>query len=127
MTRAEMNHLIEGVGPDAPTKANARGGRQSDSPYRADLLPGLATLDVTRVLKDGADKYGEDNWRNLSPREIINHAMVHLLAWNAGDRSDDHLSHAACRCLMALELELIEERRERESGFEDDCDDGTTF
>jgi hypothetical protein len=35
-------------------------------------------------------------------------AMVHLLAWGAGDDSDDHAGHAACRLLMALERRLLD-------------------
>lgn len=97
---------VPGVGRDAPTVVNAAGGKQSHSPYRADLLPPLATLEVARVLREGAAKYGEDNWRKIEAKSLLNHALVHCLAWLAGDRSDDHLSHAACRLLMALDLEL---------------------
>lgn len=127
MTREQMLCHIDGVGPDAPVSVNEKGGKQSSSPYRADLLPALATLEVAKVLKHGAAKYGPDNWRNLTTEEILNHVQVHLLAWFAGDRSDDHLSHAACRCLMALDLELCRERELREYSAVEDEQDETEY
>ena len=97
---------VAGVGPDAPTVINAAGGKQSGSPYRADLLPALAVLAVAGVLKHGADRYGADNWRVIPAVDHLNHALVHIFAWLAGDKSDDHLEHAACRVLMGLEMSL---------------------
>lgn len=96
-----------GVGPDAPTVTNAAGGKQSRTRYRCDLLPGRAVLAVAEVLSAGAEKYGEDNWRLIPVRDHVNHALTHLLAFVAGDGSDDHLSHAACRVLFALDLERL--------------------
>lgn len=99
---------VTGVGSDAATVTNKAGGRQSLVPYRMDLLPPLATLDVAGVLKHGAEKYGEKNWHAISVREHLNHMLVHAFAYLAGDTSDAHLSHAACRALMALEIQLVE-------------------
>lgn len=98
--------LVPGVGKDATTKVNEYGGKQSDSPYRADLLPALALLAVAKVLRGGAEKYGENNWHAIPAAENVNHALVHLLARQAGDGSDDHLEHAACRILFALDQVL---------------------
>lgn len=98
--------VVAVVGPDAPLTANECGGKQSSTPYRCDLLPPLAVLEVARVLKHGADKYGRDNWRKISVDDHANHVLVHLLSHLAGDASDDHLSHAACRMLMSLEMAL---------------------
>ncbi len=94
---------IEGVGKDAPTTTNEHGGKQSDSPYRADLLPAHALLAIAAVMKGGADKYGADNWHKIPAEENVNHALVHLFARRAGDTSDDHLEHAATRLLFALD------------------------
>lgn len=92
-----------GVGKDAPVEVNEHGGKQSRCLYRCDLLPAHAVLAVAQVLKEGAEKYGEDNWHNITAQENINHAMIHLLAIRAGDTTDDHLEHAACRILFALD------------------------
>lgn len=103
-----MAYAVPGVGPDAPTTVNEAGGRQSASPYRADLFPPRALLAVANVLKLGADKYGAENWRKIPVRDHVNHALVHLFAMLAGDASDDHLEHAACRIMFALDLERVE-------------------
>ena len=97
---------IEGVGPEAPTVTNDRGGRQSDSPYRTDLLQAHAVLHLAKIMKYGADKYGENNWHAISEREHLNHALTHLLALLAGDAQDDHLGHAAWRVMAALDQRL---------------------
>ncbi|AMV28819.1 hypothetical protein VT84_30780 [Gemmata sp. SH-PL17] len=94
---------IEGVGKDAPTVTNATGGKQSASPYRADLLPPHALLEVSKVLKEGADKYGENNWHKIPAADNVNHALVHFYAFLAGDASDAHLEHAVTRALFALD------------------------
>ena len=95
---------IDGVGKDAPVVVNAIGGKQSDSPYRADLLPPSALLTIAKILKSGADKYGAENWRKIAVADHVNHALVHLLAWLAGDQQDNHLANAACRVLFALDI-----------------------
>lgn len=103
---------VVGVGPEAPTVTNERGGKQSASPYRIDLIDPRVLLEQGEILAKGAAKYGEENWKNLSEREIINHALVHILAWLAGDRTDNHLGHGACRLLMARTLELGAEKHD---------------
>lgn len=95
--------VVAGVGKDAPTGVNAHGGKQSISPYRTDLLPPHALLAVAAVLKHGADKYGANNWHAIPVVENLNHAFTHLLAYLAGDISDEHLEHLATRVLFALD------------------------
>lgn len=95
--------VVPGIGPDAPTTTNAAGGKQSAMPYRPALLPPRAILTVAGVLAEGAAKYGDDNWRKIAQKDNLDHALTHIFAHLAGDRSDDHLSHAACRVLFAME------------------------
>ncbi len=97
---------ITGVGPETPTAVNAHGGRQSDVPYRADLLQPHALLRIAAIMKYGADKYGANNWHSIPSAEHLNHALVHLLAHLSGDAQDDHLGHAAWRVLSALDQVL---------------------
>lgn len=94
---------VPGVGPDAPTVVNEAGGKQSHVPYRADLLPPAALLSIAAVLHEGASKYGPNNWRSIPRADHLNHALVHVLAYLSGDRQDDHLLHAGCRLLFAME------------------------
>ena len=105
-----MTQKIAGVGADAPTVVNEKGAKQSKTLYRADLLPPLATLAVAGVLHEGAVKYGDTNWHGISVRDHLNHAMIHVFAWLAGDTQDDHLEHFACRALMALEIAKMEKK-----------------
>lgn len=105
---------VAGVGPDAPTVTNASGARQSEVPVAFGLaFPWLGAIAVARVVKGGLTKYGRDNWRGLTAEDHIEHAMMHLAAWFAGDRTDDHLSHAGCRLLFALDMQEDPERSRR--------------
>ena len=63
----------------------------------------LGFLRVGQVFAYGARKYQPGNWRKIAAEEHANHAIIHLLAWLSGDRQDDHLGHAACRAIMAIE------------------------
>jgi hypothetical protein len=95
---------IDGMAPNAPIQTNDKGARQSAIPFRCDLLPARAILAVSRVLKHGADTYPDpDNWRRIPRVDHVNHALAHLFAHGAGDDSGDHLEHATCRLLFALE------------------------
>jgi len=97
--------VLPGVGPDAPTVFNEAGGGQSSTPYRCDLLPPKALLATAKVLEEGARKYAPNNWRRIPREDHLNHLLVHVLAFLAGDQSDEHLAHAACRILFAMETE----------------------
>jgi hypothetical protein len=93
---------LDGLGPDQPTITNASGATQSDIPYRCDLLDGRAILAMAKVLSQGANKYGVNNWRSIPCNEHINHAMAHVFAFLGNDKQDDHLEHAFCRMMMAV-------------------------
>jgi hypothetical protein len=67
----------------------------------ADL--GRALVAVERVLAENEPHHG-GAWRHQGVTEHVRHAMDHLGSREAGDRSEDHLGHAATRCLMALTL-----------------------
>jgi hypothetical protein len=97
---------VAGVGKDAPTVTNNKGGKQSKVLYGMACLPPLAVLDVARSLEVGRVKYGKDNWKQIEIDSHLNHALIHLFAYMAGDTSDDHLNHATCRLMFALELHL---------------------
>ena len=53
-------------------------------------------------MAEGASKYGEGNWTKGMPlSHLLNHALAHIYEWLDGDRSEDHLGHAAANMLMA--------------------------
>lgn len=103
---APKTEVIAGVGPDAPVVENEHGAKQSQSPYRMDLIDAKALLKIAQVHKQGGDKYGDTNWHNIPVNDHINHALVHIYAHLAKDASDEHLAHAATRMIFALALHL---------------------
>jgi len=96
--------VIDGIGPDAPVIVTSGGGKHAASPYAFELVPPVALFEVARTLATGAKKYGIDNWRGVPINDQLGHALQHVYGYLAGDISDDHLAHAACRILFALEL-----------------------
>jgi hypothetical protein len=94
------------------TEVNANGGKQSRLAERSDLVPPAAFLAVARVLRGGSEKYGDRNWRLIGVSEHLNHALTHAFKY-LGDpygrngQEEDHLAHAACRLLMALEIDRV--------------------
>lgn len=107
---------VVGVGPDAEIETNENGAKQARTAYAMTSIDPWALLALARVHAEGDAKYGKNNWRGIRPDDHINHAMVHLTAWLAGDQSDDHLAHALCRIEMALALDLQRQRRDAEDG-----------
>ena len=51
-------------------------------------------------------RYVEDNWQKGIPiKDCLNHAIDHIYKYLSGDRTEDHLAHAACNLLMSCDLE----------------------
>lgn len=99
---------VAGVGPDAPIETNENGVSQSETLYAFTSLDAHALFRVAATASQGDAKYGPDNWRGIGCEDHLNHALIHIYAHLAGDQSDDHLAHAACRMLMALAVEIAE-------------------
>lgn len=93
------------------TVTNDKGGKQSYLGVRCDLLPQYAVLEVSKVFHRGAEKYGEDNWKNITVNEHVNHCLTHLFLYLTGDTSEDHLANATCRSLMALHMAKVPANR----------------
>jgi hypothetical protein len=64
-----------------------------------------ALKSVARTLDAGERDHPHRQWQRTKIRHHVDHAISHLHKWGMGDRSEDHLAHAATRILMALELE----------------------
>lgn len=94
---------LKGLSKSEPIVTNEHGGKQSELPYRFDLFQGIAAkalFILAGVLSYGAKKYGDNNWHKISPKEHLNHALVHAFAWLRGDKQDDHAGHFLCRAFM---------------------------
>lgn len=75
------------------------------------LLSTEALLQITAVLKFGAEKYCAHNWRSgFAWSRPLAAAMRHIMAYNNGEDRDpesglSHLAHAACCIMFLLEFE----------------------
>lgn len=107
---------MKDLGTNCEIKENEHGGKQHFRPYRMQAVPPKAILEVGRVRWEGYNElgYSDTNYKFIDKEEHIGRALTHLFAYLAGDRSNKHLSHAACRILMALEEE-IEEAKDDEA------------
>ena len=92
---------------------NEKGATQSYTPCRFDLIPSVALFKVAEVLGEAVEKYGlgkfkgrviSGNWNNIPVEDHLNHALQHIYGQLSGDRTEEHLSHAICRLMFALEL-----------------------
>jgi hypothetical protein len=104
--RNTASSMIRGASPEAPVTTTPGGGKHSLVEADYTQLDGVALSRLAEVMYHGSQKYGRDNWRAIGEREHVNHALMHLFAYTAGDVQDDHLVHAACRLVMALAVKL---------------------
>jgi hypothetical protein len=95
---------------DPTTRTFATGAvRSSDADStRFDLISPVGLRRLAETCAEGAAKYGERNWERGFPiSSVINHALRHVNQWLAGDRSEDHLAHAAWNLFAAMQFEEL--------------------
>ena len=98
--------MLTNLGPDAKIVQNKAGGKQSKVDFAFHLLDAPALMSLAAVTQYGSERYARDNWRLIDEEEHINHALIHLYAYMAGDTQDQHLDHAFCRIMFALAKKL---------------------
>jgi hypothetical protein len=70
----------------------------------SDINLGLALSILARTLAAGRCTHRAGAWRSKPVQKHLQHARKHLDLLAIGSGGEDHLAHAACRLLMALEL-----------------------
>ena len=83
--------------------------RSSDAEAtRYDLISPIGLEAVARTCAEGAAKYSDFNWEAGMPvGDLLNHALRHIYKYLGGDRSEDHLPHAAWGLLAAIHSEAL--------------------
>lgn len=113
---ATLEH--QAVFGEFPTAADTAAIKQLGTALKFDtdklplhLLSTEAMNQTAAVLKFGAQKYAEHNWRKgFAWSRPLSAAMRHITAFNAGEDTDpesglSHLAHAACCIMFLLEFE----------------------
>lgn len=95
---------------NAPVETNEKGAKQSRLDVRYDLLSPVALERLAHINWYGAKRYKEWNWRGIPVKDNINHAVYHIYKYLEGDTSEDHLGHAFCRLMFAIDVEAQEKK-----------------
>ena len=70
---------------------------------RYDLISPIGLRALAQTYHEGAEKFGPYNWENGMPvSDLLNHAIAHIYNFLNGDRSEDHLGHAAWNVIGAI-------------------------
>jgi hypothetical protein len=73
---------------------------------RFDLVSPIGLRRLAETCHQGAVRYSPNNWRRGIPASsLLNHALAHIVAYLGGDRSEDHMSHAAWNLFAVMEFE----------------------
>lgn len=112
MMLVQLGELYSKPMPPVDTEPVYEDGQQKSGNYRADRLPMLALLKISILLEEGAKRHQDEDpmkpkWLGTPVREHLNRAMVHIFAYFSSDKSEDHLTHAACRLLFALHCDQV--------------------
>lgn len=99
------------------------GGKQTLIHTIPTELPPLAVLEISRILGEGAAKYGSKNWHKIPVASELDHAVSHFFRFQrlrelaeldprasvGADELTEELGHFATRALMALDQWLRSE------------------
>jgi len=93
------------VNTEFETGAVRSGDAQSE---RYDLISPIGMRRLAATCHEGAQKYSDFNWeRGMPVHDLLNHGLRHLNLYLSGDRSEDHLAHAAWNCFAAMHSEEL--------------------
>lgn len=128
-SKEELHYVVRDVQGE-PTVVYPNGGMSSHLDVDYSLMPNTQFLeDVVEVLTLGCDehggKYPRDNWRKLSTRDNMVHALRHCLTLHGMLMTKDHsdealmteLTHAVCR-LWFLHEQMLKGCHQNEYSME---------
>ena len=73
---------------------------------RYDLISPIGLRRLAETYSEGANIHGERNWeQGLPVSDCLNRALAHIFVYCSGDRSEDHLAHAAWGLFAAMHFE----------------------
>lgn len=73
---------------------------------RYDLISPIGLRRLAETCHEGAVRYSDFNWeKGMAVSEMLNHAISHIYSYASGDRSEDHLAHAAWNIFGAMHSE----------------------
>lgn len=104
--RQETPELLDDPHPEM-TKFPTGAVRSSDADgVRYDLITPVGLRRLAETYKEGSLKYGDNNWQKGFPAsDVMNHAIRHMYLWLDGDKTEDHLAHAAWNLLTIMHFE----------------------
>lgn len=95
--------------PETPNyevfKYESSKANRKESKPRYDLITPEFLKSIGDALALGAKNYGEGNWRKGDEaygKDCCNHAIEHIIQFMNGDRSEDHLGHAAVNLMFIM-------------------------
>lgn len=115
-TPAHENDLVaewtdppsESSPPDTITFATGAVRSADRARQRYDLISPIGLRRLAETCHEGATKYTAYNWEAGMPiSEMLRHAIPHIYAYLSGDRSEDHLAHAAWNLFGAMHSEEL--------------------
>lgn len=75
---------------------------------RYDLISPVGLRRIAETYAEGAKKYGDNNWQKGMPAsDTMNHAIRHINLWLSGDKTEDHLAHAAWNLIAIMHFEEL--------------------
>jgi hypothetical protein len=90
---------VEGEQVKYDTGAVRSGEREC---VRYDLITPIGLRRLAETYDEGSKKYSDYNWEKGMPiSDLLNHAVAHIYAFLSGDKTEDHLAHAAWNLLSA--------------------------
>ena len=91
------------------TKFSTGAVRSTDAnSTRYDLISPVGLRRIAETYAEGAKKYGDNNWQKGMPAsDTMNHAIRHINLWLSGDKTEDHLAHAAWNLIAIMHFEEL--------------------